>query len=242
MTEALSMITRLPTELTVAGRTDSGVHAVGQVAHLDLPVEVWRRLESSLLRRLSGVLPLDVRVRAVTEVPSTFDARFSALRRWYLYRLTDESWGAEPLRRRDTFAWPRPLDIDAMAEASAKLVGEHDFVGFCRRREGATTIRELQRLSWQRQPDGILVATVVADAFCHSMVRSLIGALIAVGDGRRTPEWPAELLRLTARANDVTVAAARGLTLMKVDYPADDELAARAAATRRRRDSATGIG
>ncbi len=240
--EALSRITRLPTELTVAGRTDSGVHAVGQVAHLDLPTEIWERLESSLLRRLSGVLPLDVRVRAVTAVPSTFDARFSALRRWYLYRITDSPWGAEPLRRRDTFAWPRPLDLDAMAKASTHLLGEHNFVGFCRRREGATTIRELQRLSWERQPDGILAATVVADAFCHSMVRSLIGALIAVGDGRRPPSWPVDLLKLKERANDVTVAGARGLTLVKVDYPSDDELAARAAATRRRRDSATGAG
>jgi tRNA pseudouridine38-40 synthase len=235
LTEALSRITRVPVDLTVAGRTDAGVHATGQVAHLDLPADVWSALAGSLVRRLAGVLPGDVRVRAVSPTPPDFDARFGALRRWYEYRITDEVWGAEPLRRRDTLTWPRPLDATVLGVASAGLLGEHDFAAFCRRREGATTVRALEELTWRRDAGGVLVATVSADAFCHSMVRSLVGALLAVGDGRRPVEWPASLLRLSARANDVTVAPAHGLTLVRVDYPADDGLAARVTTTRRLR-------
>jgi tRNA pseudouridine38-40 synthase len=235
LTAALGQILRVPAELTVAGRTDAGVHATGQVAHVDVPGSAWAAVGPSLLRRLSGVLPADVRVRAVGPAPAEFDARFGALRRWYEYRIGNEAWGVEPVRRRDTLWWPRPLDLVAMEAASAGLLGEHDFAAFCRRRDGATTIRALEELSWRRLPAGILVATVSADAFCHSMVRSLVGALLAVGDGRRPVSWPAELLGLSARANDVTVAPAHGLTLVRVDYPADDELAARIAATRRLR-------
>ena len=145
-----------------------------------------------------------------------------------------------PLRRRDTLSWCRPLDIDRLNEASALLVGEHDFVAFCRRREGATTIRELQRLDWTRLPDGVLEARVSADAFCHSMVRSLIGALLAVGEGRQPVAWPASLLRATTRPSTVAVAAPHGLTLLGVDYPPDDQLAARAERTRNLRSSTTG--
>jgi len=232
LTEALTRILRVPAELTVAGRTDAGVHATGQVAHVDVPAEVWAGLSGSLLRRLAGVLPADVRVRSVALAPPDFDARFGALRRWYVYRIADTAWGAEPLRRRDTLAWPRPLDVSAMETASAGLLGEHDFAAFCRRRDGATTVRALEELSLRRDPDGVLEATVSADAFCHSMVRSLIGTLLAVGDGRRPAEWPASLLRRSERANDVTVAPAHGLTLVRVDYPADDQLAARIATTR----------
>jgi tRNA pseudouridine38-40 synthase len=235
LTEALVRILRVPAELTVAGRTDAGVHATGQVAHLDAPAGVWAPLAPSLVRRLAGVLPLDVRVRDVQVAPAGFDARFGALRRRYAYRVADTGWGAEPLRRRDTLAWPRPLDLPALDAASCRLLGEHDFVAFCRRREGATTIRELQELSWSRGADGVLTATVVADAFCHSMVRSLIGALLAVGDGRRPVEWPSTLLSRGVRAGDVTVAPPHGLTLVRVDYPPDDELATRATATRRLR-------
>ncbi len=232
--EGLSRILRVPVELTVAGRTDAGVHATGQVAHVDVPGLLWSELGSSLVRRLAGVLAADVRVRAVSVAPPDFDARFGALRRWYEYRIGNDAWGVEPLRRRDTLWWPRPLDVDAMVAASAGLLGEHDFAAFCRRREGATTVRALEELSWRR--DGsTLVGTVSADAFCHSMVRSLVGALIAVGDGRRPVEWPAGLLSLASRANDVTVAPAHGLTLVRVDYPADTELAARIATTRRLR-------
>ena len=146
---------------------------------------MWREHEGRLLRRLARLLPPDVRVRAMTEVPADFDARFSATFRRYEYRVTDAPWGAEPLRRRDTLAWPKPLDLAALNAAAAGLVGEHDFAAYCRRKENATTLREVTRLDWRRDPDGILVATVQADAFCQNMVRSLVGAMLVAGDGRR---------------------------------------------------------
>ena len=176
--DALATVLRVPAvALTVAGRTDAGVHATGQVAHADVP-------ELPDRRRLSGVLPADVRVRAVRAVPPAFDARFSATWRRYEYRIADDPAAADPLRRRFVLAWPRALDATAMAAAAAALVGLHDFAAFCRRREGATTVRALERLDVERDGPEI-VATVVADAFCHSMVRSLVGALLAVGEGRR---------------------------------------------------------
>ena len=230
--DALGVVLRAPVALTVAGRTDAGVHATGQVAHADLPADLdthW------LVRRLARLLPPDVRVRAVTVAPADFDARFSALRRHYRYRVATTPYGAEPLRARDTLSWPYPLDLDVVAGASELLLGEHDFAAFCKRREGATTVRALQRLSWERLDDDVVEAAVSADAFCHSMVRSLVGALLDVGRGRRAPDWPAALLRRRERASEVPVAPAHGLTLVAVDYPPPAELAARANATRRLR-------
>ncbi|MER7458078.1 tRNA pseudouridine(38-40) synthase TruA [Micromonospora sp. NPDC126480] len=224
------------TGLTVAGRTDAGVHATGQVCHLDLPAAVWRQHDATLLRRLARLLPADVRVRAMTEVPAEFDARFSATFRRYEYRVTDAPWGAEPLRRYDTLAWPKGLDLAALNAAADGLVGEHDFAAYCRRKENATTLREVTRLDWRRDPDGILVATVQADAFCQAMVRSLVGAMLVVGDGRRPAGWPAGLLVRRERASEVTVAPAHGLTLVAVGYPKDPaEYARRATLTRRLR-------
>ncbi|WBB66396.1 tRNA pseudouridine(38-40) synthase TruA [Micromonospora sp. WMMD812] len=224
------------TGLTVAGRTDAGVHASGQVCHLDLPTEVWRERESALLRRLARLLPTDVRIRAITEVPPEFDARFSATFRRYEYRVTDAPYGAEPLRRHEILAWPKPLDLDALNTAAAGLVGEHDFAAYCRRKENATTLREVTRLDWRRGADGVLVATVQADAFCQAMVRSLVGAMLVVGDGRRPVEWPASLLSRRERSSEVTVAPAHGLTLVAVGYPdGPAEYARRADLTRRLR-------
>jgi tRNA pseudouridine38-40 synthase len=224
------------TGLTVAGRTDAGVHATGQVCHLDLPAEVWREHDGRLLRRLARLLPTDVRVRAMTEVPADFDARFSATYRRYEYRVTDAPFGAEPLRRHEILAWPKPLDLAALNAAATGLVGEHDFAAYCRRKEHATTLREVTRLDWRRDPDGILVATVQADAFCQAMVRSLVGAMLVAGDGRRPVEWPGSLLTRRERSSEVTVAAAHGLTLVAVGYPDDPtEYARRADLTRRLR-------
>ncbi|SDF66554.1 tRNA pseudouridine38-40 synthase [Lentzea fradiae] len=228
--DTMSMVLREDVVLTVAGRTDAGVHATGQVAHVDLPDSVD---VPGLPRRLARALPADVRVFSARVVPAAFDARFSALRRHYEYRVTDSPFGAHPLRRLDTLAWPRALDVDAMNAAAELLLGEHDFCAFCKRREGATTIRELQRLSLERGEDGVVTAFVSADAFCHSMVRSLIGALLAVGEGRKGVEWPASLLSLSGRASGVSVAPAHGLSLVRVDFPGDGELAARAEVTRR---------
>jgi tRNA pseudouridine38-40 synthase len=225
------MVLRIPVDLTVAGRTDAGVHATGQVAHCDVPRGLWAEHEPRLVRRLRGVLPPDVAVPAVTEAHPDFDARFSALGRHYVYRLTDSPAGPPPLRRADTVGWPRTLDVGAMASAADLLLGENDFAAFCRRREGATTIRTLLALDVARAGDLITVGAS-ADAFCHSMVRSLVGALLDVGRGRRGVEFPVELLRRGVRASEVSVAPAHGLTLVAVDYPPAAELAARADVTR----------
>jgi tRNA pseudouridine38-40 synthase len=216
--------------VTVAGRTDAGVHARGQVAHVDLPAALAE--DPLLLRRLNGVLPHDVRVRRVAAAPDGFDARFSGLARTYTYRVADTPEAVDPLRRHDTLVWPRALDLAALQAASTHLLGLHDFAAFCRRREGATTVRTLLQLDWERDGSGVLVATVRADAFCHSMVRSLVGALLAVGEGRRPVEWPGSLLALGARASDVAVAPPYGLCLEHVEYPPDDQLAARQQVTR----------
>jgi tRNA pseudouridine38-40 synthase len=233
--EALAMVLRCDVGLTVAGRTDAGVHATGQVAHCDVPRRVWEDQRGKVVRRLRGVLPPDIAVPAVVDAPPDFDARFGALARHYVYRLTDDPSGPPPLRRADTVGWPRTLDDEAMALATGLLLGEHDYAAFCRRREGATTVRTLLALDVVRV-GGLITVAASADAFCHSMVRSLVGALLAVGEGRRLPAWPAELLGRTERANDVRVAPAGGLTLVRVDYPADDALSARALVTRARRD------
>lgn len=232
--EAIGTILRTEVQLTVAGRTDAGVHATGQVAHVDLPDPVV--LPDGLVRRLARMLPQDVRVTAIRIAPPEFDARFSALRRHYEYRLTDAPFGANPLRARDTAPWRRPVDLERMQEASDRLLGLHDFAAFCRRRDGATTVRELQRFAWRRDADGVFTAEVSADAFCWSMVRSLVGAVAAVGEGRRSADWVAGLLAERERSSAINVAAACGLTLVRVDYPADDELAERNLITREKRE------
>ena len=234
--DALAVLVGEPVAITVAGRTDAGVHATGQVAHGDLPAAAWEQLAGSLVRRLGALVPPDARVRAAYAVPADFDARFSATFRRYEYRVSDAPWGVEPLRRHDTIAHPRPLDVDLLNAAAAGLVGEHDFAAFCKRKDHATTVRAINRLAWRRDPDGVLVATVQADAFCQAMVRSLVGAMLVAGDGRRPADWPAGLLSRRERASEITVAPAHGLTLVEVGYPEDPaEYARRADATRRLR-------
>ena len=219
--------------LTVAGRTDAGVHARGQVAHADLPVAVAS--DALLLRRLNGLLPLDIRIHRAAPAAPGFDARFSALARSYRYRIADGPGLVDPLQRAFVVVRERALDLEAMRAACPPLRGEHDFAAYCRRREGATTVRGLLELDWARDEAGLAVMTVSADAFCHSMVRSLVGAMIAVGEGRRTPDWPGSLLTLGARSSEVLVAPPHGLVLERVDYPPDDELLARQDVTRRLR-------
>ena len=235
--EALGHLLRLtePVSLTVAGRTDAGVHARGQVAHVDVPAGAWLAVAPAALRRLRGLLPPDVRVTQIALAAPGFDARFSALCRRYSYRVCDDPAGPDPLRRRDTLAYRRPLDVAAMNEAAAQLLGEHDFAAFCRRREGASTIRELLELSWARAEPGVLAGRVVADAFCHSMVRALTGALLKVGEGARPPGWPAGVLGALVRDPAVPVVPPHGLCLEEVRYPEAGQLAARARATRRLR-------
>jgi tRNA pseudouridine38-40 synthase len=218
--------------LTVAGRTDAGVHARGQVAHLDVPSGAWPAA-SPAARRLAGLLPLDVRVRAIGGAPDGFDARFSALSRRYSYRVCDDPAAADPLRRHDTLWYPRPVDIARMNDAAQACLGEHDFAAFCRRREGASTVRDLLCLEWARAAPGVAVATVAGDAFCHTMVRALVGALLTVGDGRRPAGWLADVLAAGMRDPAAVVAAPHGLCLEEVRYPPDADLVARAQVTRR---------
>ncbi|MFD4831850.1 tRNA pseudouridine(38-40) synthase TruA [Streptomyces sp. SID4919] len=222
-------------ELTVAGRTDAGVHARGQVAHVDIAAGVWEEHREKLLKRLAGRLPKDVRVWRAEEAPAGFNARFSAIWRRYAYRVTDHPGGVDPLLRGHVLWHDWPLDVDAMNEAARGLVGEHDFAAYCKRREGATTIRTLQELFLTRGSDGVVTATVRADAFCHNMVRSLIGALLFVGDGHRGPEWPAKVLAAGVRDSAVHVVRPHGLTLEEVAYPADELLAERSRAARNKR-------
>ena len=242
--KALAQVLRLDAvSVTCAGRTDTGVHARGQVVHLDLDPDVFAASAGrgsstpaeALVRRLNGVLDDDVRVRAAAEAPDGFDARFSALWRRYAYRIADDARLVDPLVRHAVLSWSRPLDLDAMNEAAAALTGEHDFAAFCRRREGATTVRTLLELSWARDDAGLAVATVRADAFCHNMVRSLVGCLLPVGEGRQPVSWSADVLAAGVRDPGVTVARARGLTLEEVAYPDDAGLAERARASRRMR-------
>jgi tRNA pseudouridine38-40 synthase len=238
---ALAQVLRVPeVATTCAGRTDTGVHARGQVVHLDVDAEVLAASAGrstappteALVRRLNGVLPDDVRVHRGQEVPDAFDARFSALWRRYAYRIADAPHLVDPLTRSSVLAWSRDLDLDAMNVAAALLVGEHDFAAFCKKREGATTVRTLHELRWDRDANGLAVARVRADAFCHSMVRALVGCLVAVGEGRREPAWAGEVLGAGERDPGVTVIHAHGLTLEEVAYPPDAELATQAAASR----------
>ncbi|MDQ6656889.1 MAG: tRNA pseudouridine(38-40) synthase TruA [Actinomycetota bacterium] len=247
--EALALLFRGRVPLVVAGRTDSGVHAVGQVAHIDVDPLMLDTLASrprrgapateltigdgpaGLQRRLAGLLPADVRVRSALPAAEGFDARFSALRRHYRYLIGTAPWGVDPMGRHAVLALGHRLDADRMNRAAATLVGLADFATFCKPRVGATTIRDLQRLEVSSAGDEVTI-DVTADAFCHSMVRSLVGVLIAVGEGRLGIAGPARMLAGRRRASDVYTAAARGLTLVAVDYPADAELAKRAAQTR----------
>jgi tRNA pseudouridine38-40 synthase len=240
--EVLSTVFRVPVQLRAAGRTDAGVHATGQVAHVDVPADAlsyaYPRTTRAgdgeflpLVRRLARFLPADVRIVDIARAAAGFDARFSALRRHYVYRLSTAPHGVEPQETRFVTAWPRPLDVEAMSAASRDMLGLHDFAAFCRQREGATTIRDLQRLDWSRDGDRI-TAYVSADAFCWSMVRSLVGALLAVGEHRREPGWCAGLLGAAQRSSDFAAAPAHGLTLIGVDYPPAAELEARIKVTR----------
>ena len=232
--DGLRTVLRLPqARLTVAGRTDAGVHARGQVCHVDLPSGAVIAVGGvdELTRRLGRLLPDDVRVRRTSPAPVGFDARFSAMWRRYAYRLCDSPPDADPLTRHQVLAWPRGIATQPMNEASALLLGEHDFAAFCRRRAGATTIRALRELRWSRDGSSV-TARVVADAFCHSMVRSLVGCLLAVGEGRQPVTWPRDVLLRGVRDPQVRVVEPHGLTLEEVGYPPDDALAARASEAR----------
>lgn len=241
--DALATLIRREVPVVVAGRTDAGVHARHQVVHLDLSAEEWEYLargrqiapEVALHRRLQGILGREdgaVVVGEVAVAPEGFDARFSALSRTYSYRIADTSARWDPLRRHDT-AWIRPaLDAQAMHAEALSVRGLHDFGSFCKPRDHATTIRTLEDFVIQRGSDGIITATLTADAFCHHMVRALIGACIEVGEGRKEPGWLWQRLQEPAWDQRVRLAPPQGLVLESVSYPSDDRLALRAEQTR----------
>ncbi|WP_458111603.1 tRNA pseudouridine synthase A [Arthrobacter sp. R1-13] len=245
--EALALLIRRPVRVTVAGRTDSGVHARGQVVHLDLTRAEWLGLNRgaeldpavALLRRLRGSLSRGlgdltgaVEVHRVALAPEGFDARFSALWRRYSYRIADGPALWDPLGRYSTLWHKAPLDLTLMNEGASKLLGLQNFLSYCKPREGSTTIRELQRFEFARGTDGVVVATVQADAFCHNMVRALIGSALYVGEGAESPGWLHERLLLQKRDARSVLAAPHPLVLEEVAYPSDSELLARAELTR----------
>lgn len=243
LTDALTKVFRPSADLkvTVAGRTDSGVHASHQVAHFDISAARWEKLigrsqrtpQQALLSRLAGTLPHDVVVRGADLAPPGFDARFGALHRAYRYQISDRLETRWPTRHADIL-WlkPQELDVAAMNQAAGALLGEHDWLPYCRPRPGASTVRELQKFTWERDAAGLVVGTVQADAFCHHMVRNLVGGCVPVGLGRRAVSWPAEVLAAGVRNSAITVMPAQGLTLIDVAYPDAEQLAAQAVKTR----------
>jgi tRNA pseudouridine38-40 synthase len=231
--EAIARISRGDVESVVAGRTDAGVHATGQVIHVDLPDAVFADglTYIDLRYKLNRILDEDVRIMGISDAPEGFHARFSALRRIYTYKILDNNDVIPPLSRYDVAPWYRPLNVDLMNKASELVLGHHDFAAFCKFKEGGTTIRTLETYRWRRDETGLLVADVIADAFCYSMVRNLVGAVVCVADGRKDPSWMAELLANKERVSDSLVFPARGLSLTRVDYPTNDQLIERAKVT-----------
>ncbi len=233
--EALTLIfgeSDIDFSLRVAGRTDAGVHALHQVAHFDLTetqlARLGRETIDDIAYKLNRLLPDDLRVASVTVAPPGFDARFGAINRRYRYRLADNLAFKSPLETRFTLDVAGTLDIEAMTEAGQHLIGLHDFASFCKPREGSTTIRELQEITVTRTEGQVVEIEIQADAFCHNMVRSIVGALLAVGQGRATPAKVKELLEKANREGSYKVVSPHGLTLLRIGYPADDQLAAQA--------------
>lgn len=243
--------------LTVAGRTDAGVHATGQVAHLDATAAQLAHLAAphgrdaraqqptvALAKRLNGIAGLksDVHIADVTVAPAGFDARFSPIFRRYEYRIADAAASRDPLLRHHTVWYPASLDLDAMNAAARQLLGLHDWAAYCRPRAGATTIRELQEFHWHRDDSGVLVARLKADAFCHSMVRALVGSMVSVGQSKLDGDRLLGIRGEAKRSSEFTVMPAAGLTLVEVGYPDDAGLGIRAEQTRARRsvDGLTG--
>ncbi len=235
--EAIARIVRHDIDSVVAGRTDAGVHATGQVIHVDVADTAFdRELTYKDLRyKLNRILDEDIRITNISDAPSGFHARFSALRRYYTYKILDDNQVITPAQRFDVAPWYRHLDHNLMNEAAAHLLGTHDFAAFCKFKPGGTTVRSLEKYEWVRTEDGLLIADVVADAFCYSMVRNLVGAIVCVADGRKPTSWIAELLANKERVSDSLVFPARGLTLYRVDYPTNDQLLERAKITVARR-------
>lgn len=224
---ALKTLYRQDLETVVAGRTDAGVHASGQVIHVDLPIGDFGFDFEDLSYRLNRILSEEIRIKSAERASKDFHARFGALRRHYIYKIQDGLGIIEPVKRLDITPWYRDLDIQKMNQAAATLIGEHDFFSFARFRENSTTIRTLERFDFQRDEQGLIISNIIADAFCYNMVRSLIGTMVYIGEGRFPITWAREILEKHERPSDSLVFPARGLTFIGVEYPQDSLLANR---------------
>lgn len=224
---------KLENGLRVAGRTDAGVHAIAQVLHVDLTPVQARRIKSGLPKRLNAMLPRDVRIHKVELAAEGFHARFSATSREYRYRI-NQSAIENPLIGRYQLWHKYPLDASKMHDAGQHLLGLHDFASFCKRRAGSTTIREMKKLRVS-EAKGEIVIDLEADAFCHNQVRSIVGALVAIGENTLSLKQLLAILDQKKRVGKFKVVGAEGLTLMKVNYPKDHLLAKQAEKTRNMR-------
>ena len=239
--KVLSTLYRQNIELVVAGRTDAGVHATGQVAHADLPEGDFGFDLDSLVYRLNRILPDDVRIKSIEKTSNNFHARYGALQRHYIYKIQDGNGIVEPIKRLDIAPWYRDLNIDLMNQAAATLLGEHDFFSYAKYRANATTIRTLKRFDFERMEDGVILAHISADAFCYNMVRALIGTMVYIGEGRFPITWAKEVLDRRERPADSVVFPANGLTFVGVDYVSEDEMITRFNKVLARRTLAAGL-
>lgn len=221
---ALSTLYRRPIETVVAGRTDAGVHATGQVAHADLPEGDFGFDFDSLVYKLNRILPDDIRIKSFEKASDNFHARFGALRRHYIYKIQDGNGVVEPINRFDIAPWYRDLDIDLMNQAAKSLLGVHDFFSYAKFRAHATTIRDLQRFDFERNSDGLIIAHITADAFCYNMVRALVGTMVYIGESRFPVSWAREVLEAKERPADSVVFPPNGLTFVGVDYVSEAQM------------------
>lgn len=253
-----------PLRLTVAGRTDTGVHASHQVCHLDISETILARCIGhmnvppvvALTRRLQRMLPNDITIHGINEAPQGFDARFSALERTYVYRIADRSSEIDPRMRGFVLHVDDDLDLETMNQAAAMTIGLHDFGSFATPNPGGTTIREVKTAYWRRIPQrplvdgemtmgeryrtpsmesGLACFTIVADAFARNMVRSLVNGCVQVGIGKRSLDWFADKMATPLREGSTGPIAPQGLTLEHIEYPDDDQLAIRAETIRAKR-------
>ncbi len=221
LTAAVSMIVRTPVALTGAGRTDAGVHAWGQVVSGDLPADTDL---AGLARRVNKLCGPDLSIRSAEWADDGFDARFSATWRQYRYHVWNDP-APHPLAARTSWHVPRPLALWAMQAAGDPLVGEHDFATFCRRPDALpdgtapSLVRRVLDMRWERLEDGpMLRFEIRATAFCHQMVRSIVGTLVDVGLGTHRPADVTAMLRARDRSAAGKVAPPQGLVLWQVGY------------------------
>jgi tRNA pseudouridine38-40 synthase len=235
--DAISTLLRVDRVIVqCAGRTDAGVHATAQVIHFDIAEKDAMEMKD-LTYKINAILPEDISIQELEVTTPDFDARFAALSRSYEYLIYQGQ--RNPLLRYRAHRSYLPLDVSAMNDASQSLIGLHDFSAFCKKREGATTIRTLMKFDWIEITDGLIKVELEADAFCYSMVRGLIGAVLAIGEGKFDKAWLENYLAGREREAHVFAAPALGLTLVDVKYPDASEYAKRIAETLQVRDTDT---